>query len=160
VADVIREIPTAGHKTIVFRLRFIGDLQPRSLAANLRVQPLAMDGTRLPSHELPIKGELVRDVTAVPSVLHSGRREVGTSVSEGISFRSLTDRPFAITHVGTSTASVSVARLLGHPSGFLATLLVTERGEQSARLDFTVRESDGAQYRVSVPFAYEGVPAR
>lgn len=159
-ATLERRTGGGGRKHSSYRLQYVGDLRPRSVGGAIRVRPVAPNGTALPEHQIPIAGEIVRDIVAVPAALLLGRRNADERATEWVTFRSLTGRSFEITRAGASDATIWLVRRRELPPAYEVLIKVRTQQSTPVRLEFWVRESDGTEYPVILPLSYEAVLPR
>jgi hypothetical protein len=112
----------------------------------------------LPVKELRIVGEIVPDVLGHPREIHHGRQPCGTAAEETIRLVSLTNRPFRVTSVISTSADLKVTRLPDNDRGWHYSLRLrfTATGEQEALAVFTIQEEDTKEFEVTVPVRYHG----
>lgn len=147
----------AGRFIAVVQRKPEGKLGP--VADVIRFTPIDGQGQRLPAKDLRIVGEVVQDVVVHPREIHHGRQRSGAIGDEMIRLVSLTNQPFRVTSVRSTSTDLHVSRVPATDGSWLYSLRLrfTATGDQEALTVFTIREEGAKEFEISVPVRYHGV---
>jgi hypothetical protein len=149
--------PTSGFKLAVLP----SDTLPEgSFRTEITVQPIALDGALLPAQHLTVDGKVMPDVQPIPTAICFGASKLGETLSETITWRSTSRRPFTFDEIKGTSKELSVKSLGKDMDGnfrFIINLQATELRNQTRVLHFIVRKDSERPIDIPVAASYFGV---
>lgn len=121
------------------------------------LMPVGHGGTPLTSLQLPLSAEVVPDVEAAPGAIFAGGREVGAEVTETLTLRSLSNRPFVVDRAEAEGNGVSVV-VSDDGRSCTVRVRVMAPGPGSGRVRLVVRPDKSASVELVIPVQVHGFP--
>jgi hypothetical protein len=131
-----------------------------AIRCSIMIVPELSDGSQLPPRQLEVLGDIVSDIEASPSNIFFAGCPVGTSKSQTVSLRSLTDQPFEVKGTRCEGDGLSVEHQGRASKGGLALGVVQKiewRGEQNGKVFFRIARPGGSEEEVVVHVSYSGL---
>lgn len=130
------------------------ELKLGAYKGTVTITPTLRGGERLPSLQLPLSAEVVPDIEAIPPDILMGGREVGTTQTETITLRSLTNRPYTIERTEAKGEGVDVA--VSEDRTLKVKVQVTEPGSREGQVRVVVRPDGSSPIEIVVPIRVHG----
>jgi hypothetical protein len=128
--------------------------------AALIVDVIDPSGQSLPGARLPIAGTVQPEARLLPARIILGAHAVGTTAETVVILQAPAEAPWAVDHIETDSADVSVEATTaeGIPTGraFRVTQWATREGNQSDTVRFVVRKAGGAPLTLAMEVMCHG----
>jgi hypothetical protein len=134
---------------------------PGSPEFQVVLEPLHIDGTPLPPVKVAVKAVFLEDISARPAAVVLGVHNLGETVSETVTLASHAKHPFDIEGFTADSPDVTVEHLVsaGKPDSksYRVAQRITQRGEHTHSVLFSLRDHKGKKQIVKVELKYYGI---
>ncbi len=156
--QIVQEQSGSSSQKFRINVRSHGKLIRRQVEDVLRLTPLTLRNEQLPTKELRIVGDVVRDIVAFPEEIHYGLRRCGTAAREVVCLRSLTNGKFIVRTVTSVNKDLEISCMGAETMNCLYSfeMRFTKPGDQQAIAEFVIQEEDGTEYPITISIRYQG----